>query len=166
MYSKIMEIKRGKQIKKTSIKKADSTVAMEMDEVKERLKVYIQELFRDQIPDTLNLSTNDDGTIILKSVVNCAMRSMKKGKAVGNDGEALEMISALRVFGVNELTKLFNKIYASGNIIEYMCESVFNTLPKVEGTLECKDHRTISIMSQVTKKLLRIILKRVRSKKK
>ena len=77
---------------------------------------------------------------------------------------ALEMILTLGEFGVNELTKLFNKIYASGNIIECMCESIFITLPKVEGTLECKKHRTISIMSQVTKILLRIILKRVRSK--
>ena len=166
MYSKIKEIKGRKQKYKNniSIKKADSTVAMEMDEVKERWNEYIQELFRDQRPETLNLSTNDDGPTILKSEVKCAMRSMKKGKAVGEDGVALEMILALGEFGVNELTKLFNKIYASGNIIKCMCESIFITLPKVEGTLECKKHRTISIMSQVTKILLRIILKRVRSK--
>ena len=69
MYSKIKEIKGRKQKYKNniSIKKADSTVAMEMDEVKERWNEYIQELFRDQRPETLNLSTNDDCPTLLKS---------------------------------------------------------------------------------------------------
>ena len=166
MYSKIKEIKGRKQKYKNniSIKKADSTVAMEMDEVKGRWNEYIRELFGDQRPETLNLLSNDDGPIILKHEVECALGSMKKGKAVGEDGVALEMILALGEFGVDELTKLFNKIYASGKIIECMSESVFIALPKVEGTLECKKHRTISIMSQVTKVMLRVILKRVRSK--
>ena len=46
------------------------------------------------------------------------MRSMKKVKAVGEDGVVLEMLLALGEFGVIELTKLFNKTCASGNIIE------------------------------------------------
>ena len=125
---------------------------MEMDEVKEWWNEHIQELFRDQRQDTLNLSTNDDGpTILKKSEVKCAMRRMNRGKAVGKDGIALGMILALREFSVNELTKLFNKIYDLGNIIECMCEPVVVTLPKVEGTLECKKHRNISKMSQVAK---------------
>ena len=166
MYSRIKEIKGQKRKYKNniSIRKADSTVAMEMEEVKDRWNEYIRELFQDQRPETVTLSTNDDGPTILKSEVECAMRGMKKGKAVGEDGVALEMILTLGEFGVIELTKLFNKIYTSGNVVECMCESVFVTLPKVEGTLECKKHRTISIMSQVTKILLRVILKRVRSK--
>ena len=45
-----------------------------------------------------------------------------------------------------------------------MCESIFVAIPKVEGTLECSKHRTISVMSQITKILLRVILSRVRSK--
>ena len=43
-------------------------------------------------------------------------------------------------------------------------KSVFVALPKVEGTLECSKHRTISIISQITKMMLRVILKRIRSK--
>ena len=69
-------------------------------------------------------------------------------------------------FWVIELTKLFNKKYALGNIIECMCHSVFIILPKAEGTMECKNQRIIIIMSQVTKILLRMILKSVTSKTK
>ena len=89
---------------------------------------------------------------------------MKKGKAVGGDGIALEMLGSMGEFGIRELTKLFNKMYDSGNVISSLCESLFVAIPKVEGTLECSKHRTISIMSQVTKVLLRVILKRIRSK--
>ena len=89
---------------------------------------------------------------------------MKKGKAVEEDGVALEMILALGDFGIDQLTTLFNRIYSTGNFVKCMCESVFIALPKVEGTLECAKHRTISIISQVTKIMLRVILKRIRSK--
>ena len=74
------------------------------------------------------------------------------------------MIIALGDFGIHELMKLFNRIYNTGNFVKCMCESVFIALSKVEGTLECGKHRTISIISQVTKIMLRVILKRIRSK--
>ena len=45
-----------------------------------------------------------------------------------------------------------------------MSKSVFIAIPKVQGTLECEKHRTISIMSQVTKILLRVVLTRIRNK--
>ena len=124
----------------------------------------MRELFEDQSPETLNLSTNADGPTILKSEIECSMRSMKKMNDVGEDGVKLEMILVLGEFGAIELTKLFKNIYASDNFIECMCESIFITLPKVEGILEYMKHRIISIMSKVTKFLLRVILKRVRSK--
>ena len=166
MYSKVKEIKGRKQRYKNniSIKKADSTVAMEIEDVKERWSEYIEDLFRDQRPDSLNLSLNDEGPGIMNEEVRLAVKSMKKGKAVGEDGVALEMIIALGDFGIEELTKLFNRIYNTGNFVKCMCESVFIALPKVEGTLECGKHRTISIISQVTKIMLRVILKRIRSK--
>ena len=55
-------------------------------------------------------------------------------------------------------------MYDDGNIVKSLCESVFVTIPKVEGTLECSKHRTISIMSQITKIMLRVILTRIRAK--
>ena len=42
-----------------------------------------------------------------------------------------------------------------------MCDSVFVALPKVEGSLECSIHRILSNMSQITKILLKIILKQI-----
>ena len=166
MYSKVKEITGRKPCYKhnIAIKKADSTVAMEEEEVKARWDEYIGELFLDDRPDILNLNLEEEGPIILQQEVRSAIESMKKGKAVGEDGIALEMIIAMGDYGRKELAKLFNKIYETGNVISSLCESIFVALPKVEGTLDCSKHRTISIMSQVTKILLKVILKRLRSK--
>ena len=45
-----------------------------------------------------------------------------------------------------------------------MLKSVFIALPKKAGATECELHRTISLMSHVTKILLRIVMMRVRNK--
>jgi hypothetical protein len=45
-----------------------------------------------------------------------------------------------------------------------MTRSVFIAIPKKVGALECENHRTISLMSHVTKILLRIILNRWQGK--
>ena len=89
---------------------------------------------------------------------------MKLDKAVGGDGIAVETLHALGDFAIDQLTSLFQRIYETGNMVDMMCESVFIALPKVEGTLECNKHRTLSIMSQITKILLRVILNRIRAK--
>ena len=45
-----------------------------------------------------------------------------------------------------------------------MSRSIFIALPKKPGATDCELHQTISLMSQVTKLLLRIIMMRVRNK--
>ena len=45
-----------------------------------------------------------------------------------------------------------------------MAKSVFIVIPKKPGTIECSQHRTISLMSQLTKIILKVILNRIRSK--
>jgi len=57
-----------------------------------------------------------------------------------------------------------NKTYESGELTIQRSKSVFIAIPKVQGTLECEKHRTISIMSQKTKNLLRVVLERIRNK--
>ena len=39
---------------------------------------------------------------------------------------------------------------------------IFIGLPKVNGTIKCEKHRTISLMSHVTKLVLRIVMNRIR----
>ena len=166
MYSKVNDIiKKRKSNKNIAIKKAEGTIAMDIEEVKARWNEYVSELYHDDRPEENDIEiVNDEGPEIMRSEVEAAIKEMKAGKAVGGDGVAAEALQALGDFAIDQLTSLFQQIYQSGNIIDEMCDSVFVALPKVEGTLECSKHRTLSIMSQITKILLRIILKRIRSK--
>ena len=43
-------------------------------------------------------------------------------------------------------------------------KSIFITLPKVNGTINCEKHHTISFMSHVTKLVLRIVINRIRGR--
>ena len=43
-----------------------------------------------------------------------------------------------------------------------LAKSVFITLPKIPGTMDCELYRTISLMSHLTQVLLRIIMARMR----
>ena len=73
------------------------------------------------------------------------------------------MLKALGDTGVNILHSLVNKIYDSGEIPNDMLKSVFIALPKKPNTLDCDQHRTISLMSHTLKLLLKIVLERCRS---
>ena len=166
MYHKVKDLLgRRNNNKNIAIKTADGKIAMDVEEVKSRWSEYIAELFYDDRPDPGEIRIDsDDGPPIMKEEVKAAITSMKRGKAVGEDGIDAEVIQVLGEFAVDQLTSLFQKMYESGYVVESLCESVFIALPKVEGTLECSKHCTSSIMSQITKILLRVLLKRLRAK--
>ncbi|GFR64660.1 LINE-1 retrotransposable element ORF2 protein [Elysia marginata] len=86
------------------------------------------------------------------------------GKATGPDGVAVEIKEALEEYGVEKLTSLLNEIYDTGEIPTDISRSVFIALPKKPGATDCELHRTISLMSHVTKILLRVVMMRIRSK--
>ena len=65
-------------------------------------------------------------------------------------------MEALEEFGVDEITENLNNIYESGQIPEDLSKSIFIALPEKAGAIECQLHRTISLMSHLTKILLRI----------
>ena len=74
------------------------------------------------------------------------------------------MLKTLGQDGIGVLYKLFNQIYNQGVLPEEMSHSVFVSLPKKPGTLLCEEHRTISLMSHLTKVLLKVLGKRINPK--
>lgn len=89
---------------------------------------------------------------------------MKRGKAAGSDGGAIEMLRAVGDMAEEKITEIANKVNQSGQITGQMCKSVFIAIPKVSLTFDCEKHRIISIMSQISKIILKVILKRIRGK--
>ena len=73
-------------------------------------------------------------------------------------------MEAASEFGIKNITELANLIYNSGSIQEKMKESGFIVIPKKEGAVECSRHRTISIMSHMSRIILKIINERLGKK--
>jgi hypothetical protein len=74
------------------------------------------------------------------------------------------MIEALQELGIQKITELANRMYDSGEIPEDMCKSVFIAIPKKTNASECEMFRTISLLSQITKIILRVLMTRARRK--
>ena len=64
------------------------------------------------------------------------------------------MVTAVEEFGIKKVTKLLNTIHAAGEIPTDLKKSVYIALPPKTGTVECEQHRTISLMSHLTKVML------------
>ena len=101
------------------------------------------------------------GQSILKEEVEKTIQSMKRGKATGSDEISTEMLRALDDENIDVITNLCNIMYNSGVIPTDLKQSIFITLPKKSKAQSCKEYRTISLMSHVTKLLLKVIEQRI-----
>ena len=165
MYNIIREITGKKRAYRGEIiKSRDGNLLTDIDEVVERWREYVLELFDDNRGDAPELRGEMEGPRILEGEVRQAVKDMKNDKAEGGDGVVAEMVEAAGEFGIKKLTELANKIYDSGIIPEKMKENLFIAIPKKAGTVECKEHRTIALMSQMGKVILRVIGRRIKSR--
>ena len=146
------------------IKDEDGNVFMEQDQIKNRWTEYINSLYLDTDRiDRPVIKKQMTGNPITRDEIENAMTQMKKNKAVGNDEIAFEMIEALGIFGLEKITDIANFVYESENVPDEMIESIFIALPKKPGTIDCKEHRKISLMSHIKKIILRVVLNRNKS---
>ena len=72
------------------------------------------------------------------------------------------MVEAAGEFAIKKIADLANKIYRTGMIPKRMEESEFIVLPKKEGATECGEHRTISLVGQVAKVILKVMDNRLK----
>ena len=86
---------------------------------------------------------------------------MKKGKATGSDEISTEMVRALDDENIDVITNLCNIIYNSGFIPTDWKQSIVITLPKKSKAQSCTEYRTISLMSHITRLLLKVIEQRI-----
>ena len=105
MYEKVKEITATNQKKRgnSCVTSKDGRVLFDQQEIQDRWKEYIEELFDDKrgdIPEMDNL----DGPVILKEEVRKAINSLRPGKAPGDDEITTEMLQALDEEGIDKVT--------------------------------------------------------------
>ncbi|GFO36321.1 endonuclease-reverse transcriptase [Plakobranchus ocellatus] len=165
MYRNIEEITGKRTVLSTGfLKVMNGDIIIDKEKILERWAEYIRELFKDDRKDHNIKKNNFAGPPIMKEEVETAIKKMKHGKATGPDNISVELIEALEDFGIGKVTHLLNEIYDTGQIPTDLSKSIFIPLPKKPGATECELHRTISLMSHITKILLKIIMLRIRNK--
>ena len=75
-----------------------------------------------------------------------------------------KLLITCKEISVKKLCILTSNIYNTGVIPKQMKESIFISLPKKGDLLECGTYRLISLMSHITKIILRILMRKVRNK--
>ena len=136
------------------------------EEIKERWREYVSELYDDPTrPEAVEIDIEGDGGMqITKDEVKKVIKKMKTGKAPGVDALTTEHLKGLDDNGLDKLTEMLNLIYDTGHIPDDLRHSLFITIPKKKKAQNCSEHRTISLMSHITKIILSIIILRNREK--
>ena len=164
MHSRIKLVtgrKRGNNTT-TCIEDTNGDIIMDKDEILSRWSEYIGELYNDDNRGDMPDIAAEVESPITRREVEHALRGMPEKKSPGPDGITTGMLVAAGEIGILELTELSNMIHNQGSFPSELNKSIFITLPKVNGTIKCEKHRTISLMSHVTKLVLRIVINRIR----
>ena len=148
----------------TCIDDKNGDIIMEKDEILSCWSEYIGELYNDgNSGDMPDIAAEIESPITRREVEH-ALRGMREKKSPGPDGITTVMLVAAGEVGILELTELSNMIHNQGSFQSELNKSIFITLPKVNGTIKCEKHRTISLMSHVTKLVLQIVINRIRGR--
>ena len=165
MHNKVKELasKHTKTIASGCIKDKNGNILFNQEKIAARWVEYITELYEDHREQMPKFEVTS-GVSIMKDEIQKALKSMKDGKATGPDELPAEALKGLDEHNIEIITSLCNIIYNSGMIPTEMKHSVFITLPKKPKAMICTEYRTISLMSHVTKLLLKIIEQRMTNK--
>ena len=110
---------------------------------------------------------NYDGVIthlepdILKCEVKWALGSITMNKASGGDGIPVELFQILKDDAVKVLHSLCQQIWETQQWPQYWKKSAFIPVPKKGNAKEYSNYRTITLISQVSKVMLKILQARL-----
>ena len=106
---------------------------------------------------------NHDGVIthlepdILECEVKWALGSITTNKASGGDGIAVGLFEILKDDSVKMLHSICQQIWKTQQWTQDWKRSVFIPIPKKANAKECSNYRTIALISQARKVMLKIL---------
>lgn len=166
MYRRVKELtwkKESGQKNKTILDK-QGILLTDPEAVKARWKEYIEELYnKNENPEDLELEpeieveVDQKGQDILMQEIEQAIKDLKTGKSEKEDGIPPEMIKALDPEATQILVVLCKEIYKKGEWPADFLLSTIVPLQKKPNAQKYEDFRTISLISNASKILLRII---------
>ena len=163
--NEIKKLTKHRTNKPDSVKDKNGKILHEKQDICNRWKEYISELYSETShPDVSLNSTVDHSELepdILIDEVREAIKNLKNKKAPGEDGVVSEMLKASGETGVNLMHRICCLIWKERKWPASWKKSVMVTLHKKGDTAECGNYRTLSLISNASKVLLGIIIKRI-----
>ena len=151
------------------IKDENDNVMVNSEAVLKRWKEYFEKLMneennrdpRTEEPEVVNEEVN----YVSREEVKNALRSMKKGKAVGPDELPVAAWKCMGKMGIDFLTRLFNRLLMGKRMPEEWRRSVLIPIYKNKRNAQCYgNYRGIKLMSHKMKVWERIVEARLRDR--
>ena len=165
-YQVVKELTNERKTITNVIKDKSGKSLTEEKAVIKRWTEYCSELYNYEAngdPTVLNFTSieEEESLPILRTEVEAATRSLKRGKSAGVDNIPGELIRAGGESLIDFLTIICNNIWQTGEWPSAWTTSLVITLPKKGNIQLCQNYRTISLISHASKVMLKVILNRL-----
>ena len=135
----------------------------EAEAIKKRWQEYTEELYKKDLDD----SDNHNGMIthlepdILECEVKGALGSITMNKASGGDGIPVELSQILNDDAVKVLQPICQQVWKTHQWPQDWQRSVFIPIPKKRNARESSNYRTVALISDTNKIMLKILQARL-----
>ena len=158
-FKKIRDTKGTFHATMGSIKDRNGRDLTEAEDIKKRWQEYTEELYK---KDLQNPDNHDDMITHLEpDIVECevkwALESNTMNKASGGDGIPVELFHILKDDVVKVLHPICQQIWKTQQWPQDWKRSVFIPIPKKGNPKECSNYHTITLISQASTIMLKII---------
>ena len=163
LFKKIRDTKGTFHAKMGSIKDRNGLDLTEAEDIKKRWQEYTEELYKKDLHDP----ENHDGVNthlqpdILECEVKWALENITTNKTSGGDGIPVELLQILKDDAVKVLHSICQQIWKTQQWPQDWKRSVFIRIPKKGNAKECSNYRTITLISYVSKVMLKILQARL-----
>src|SRR3984885_14147392 len=176
IYNKVKNLTRKTQKGGgIEIRDKQGRILSEMEEVKNRWKEYIEELYQDEnlngeaedpreMEELRREETEVIGSELMEEEVRTAIKELKNNKTEVFNNIPAEMLKSLDERAMKEIIKICQKIYTSGIWPEDYLQSIMVPIKKKPNASKCEDHRTISLITHAAKIMIRILTRRIQAK--
>ena len=172
LYNRIKDLTKKKGKSSTTVKDKNGKLLSNPDDVRERWREYIEELYdKENRPKeeemgnyTETPSEKDIGPLLLKDEIVNAIKEMKVKKSEGIDEIPAEFIKSLGEKATERLVEICQTVYESGEWPDDFMQTIMVPLEKKANATECGDYMTISLISHASKIMLKILTKRTEAK--
>ena len=145
-----------------AVKKPDGEVTYNRNEIIKVVEDFYTNLYSANDFSQTEINTEfRDIPIITANEVRKALKSMKRGKAPGEDGISIDLIKDAGDIAIVKLAELFTKCLREGKTPKAWKNTIIILIHKKGDTKDLKNYRPISLLSVIYKLFTKVITNRI-----